>query len=198
MDAYYQAHSVTTLLYLLVVLGWYTAEGIEFFRQRQWRSDVNRVGPHGFLAAWAAYAIVAVTMLFLAPHIAPAAAFGHNAAGFAVGMVMLVGGVALRLWSFRVLGRYFTFTVKVSPDQPVVTAGPYRLLRHPGYAGGLLATAGIGVLWGNWVSLAVIVLPLLAIIAWRIHFEENALLTGLDERYRRYASQHKRLIPLVW
>jgi protein-S-isoprenylcysteine O-methyltransferase Ste14 len=198
MNAYYQTHSAALMLYLLVVLGWYTVEVIEFFRQRHWRSGVTRVGPHGFLAAWAAYAIVAITVLFLAPHIVPAAAFGHDVAGFAAGMVMLAAGVALRLWSFQALGRYFTFTVKVSPDQPVVTAGPYRLLRHPGYAGGLLATTGIGVLWGNWVSVAAIALPLLAIIIWRIRFEENALLTGLDDRYRSYASQHKRLVPLIW
>jgi Phospholipid methyltransferase len=167
MDAYYQAHSVTTLLYLLVVLGWYPRR----------ESSSSGSGNGGATSpGWARTASwppgrptrSSRSPCFSSPpHIAPAAAFGHNAAGFAVGMVMLVGGVALRLWSFRVLGRYFTFTVKVSPDQPVVTAGPYRLLRHPGYAGGLLATAGIGVLWGNWVSLAVIVLPLLAIIAWR-------------------------------
>jgi isoprenylcysteine carboxyl methyltransferase (ICMT) family protein YpbQ len=41
--------------------------------------------------------------------------------------------VALRGWSFAALGQYFTFTVMVSSDQPVVTAGPYRVLRHPSY-----------------------------------------------------------------
>ena len=30
----------------------------------------------------------------------------------------------------------------VSSDQPVITAGPYRLLRHPSYTGILLACAG--------------------------------------------------------
>lgn len=197
MQPYYQTHPIG-VLYLLVVGGWYSMEIIEFFRQRQWRMGVNRVGPRGFLPAWVAYAIVAVTMLFLAPHVVPAAAIGHGSATFAVGMVLLVAGVALRLWSFQALGRYFTFTVKVSPDQPVVAAGPYRLLRHPGYAGGLLATIAIGVLWGNWVSLATIALPLLVIIVWRIRTEESALLATLDDRYRAYASNHKRLVPLVW
>ena len=35
-------------------------------------------------------------------------------------------------------------------------------------------------------------------ILWRIHVEEGALLTTLGDRYRCYASQHKRLVPLVW
>jgi len=111
---------------------------------------------------------------------------------------MEIAGVALRGWSIQTLGRYFTFTGKVSPDQPVVTAGPYRVLRHPGYAGGLLATTGIGVMWGNWLSLATLTLLTLAFIVWRIRTEEHALLATLDDRYRAYASNHKRLIPLVW
>ena len=197
MQPYYQTHPVG-LLYLLVLLGWYSMEIIQFFRQRQWRKGTTRIGPRGFWAAWVVYVIAAVVMLYLAPRIAPAAAIGHGAVAFAVGMVILIAGITLRMWAFQALGRYFTFTVRVSPDQPVVTAGLYHLLRHPGYAGGLLATIGIGVMWGNWGSLATISLPCLAIIVWRIHFEENALLTTLDVSYRSYASQRKRLVPLIW
>ena len=104
----------------------------------------------------------------------------------------------LRVWSFVSLGQYFTFTVKVSGDQPVITRGPYRVLRHPGYAGGLLAIVGIGLLNGNWISLATIALLWLALTVWRIHIEENALMTTLDGRYRAYATLRKRLVPLIW
>jgi protein-S-isoprenylcysteine O-methyltransferase Ste14 len=197
MNAYYQTHSVG-VLYLLVVLGWYSMEAVEFARQRQWRAAADRIGPRSYWPAFWASMAIAITMLFLAPHIAPAAAIAHPAVGFAIGMVMLVAGVALRLWSFQALGQYFTFTVKVSPNQPVITTGPYRLLRHPGYAGGLLATLGIGVMWGNWVSLATLTVLLLAFIIWRIRTEEKALLATLDGRYRAYAARHKRLVPLVW
>jgi protein-S-isoprenylcysteine O-methyltransferase Ste14 len=197
MNAYYQTHPVG-VLYLLVVLGWYGTEAVEFARQRQWRAAAARIGPRSYWPAFWACMAFAITMLFVAPHIAPAAAIAHPAVGFAIGMVMLVTGVALRLWSFRALGQYFTFTVKVSPDQPVITTGPYRLLRHPGYAGGLLATLGVGVMWGNWVSLATLAALVLAFIIWRIRTEEKALLATLDGSYRAYAAQRKRLVPLVW
>jgi protein-S-isoprenylcysteine O-methyltransferase Ste14 len=197
MNAYYQTHPVG-VLYLLVVLGWYGTEAVEFARQRQWRAAAARIGPRSYWPAFWACMAFAITMLFVAPHIAPAAAIAHPAVGFAIGMVMLVTGVALRLWSFRALGQYFTFTVKVSPDQPVITTGPYRLLRHPGYAGGLLATLGVEVMWGNWVSLATLAALVLAFIIWRIRTEEKALLATLDGSYRAYAAQRKRLVPLVW
>ncbi len=38
----------------------------------------------------------------------------------------------------------------------------------------------------------------LVIVLWRIRIEESALLATLDGRYRSYAAQHKRLVPLLW
>jgi protein-S-isoprenylcysteine O-methyltransferase Ste14 len=53
-------------------------------------------------------------------------------------------------------------------------------------------------MWGNWASAATLVLFTLVFVVWRIRIEESALLTSLGERYRRYASARKRLVPLVW
>lgn len=197
MTAYYQTHAIGSL-YLLGVLAWYSMETIQMFRQFRWRKEATRIAPRSYWPAFLAAMAAAVAMLFLAPHILPAARMGYPALGFAIGMVLLVAGVAIRGWSFLTLGRYFTFTVKVSSDQAVVAAGPYRVLRHPGYAGGLLATIGIGVMWGNWLSLATLTLLTAVFILWRIRVEERALFGTLNERYRVYAAQHKRLVPLVW
>ena len=123
---------------------------------------------------------------------------GDGVIVFAVGMLLFAAGAALRWASFWALGQYFTFTVDVSADQNVVTRGPYRALRHPGYTGGLLAMLGMGVIYANWVGLAGFVLPCLAIIIWRIRIEEAALLKTTGAPYRAYAAQHKRLLPLVW
>ena len=47
------------------------------------------------------------------------------------------------------------------------------------------------------LAAAMTLLPL-AVTLWRIQLEETALLTGLGERYRAYASDRKRLVPLIW
>jgi protein-S-isoprenylcysteine O-methyltransferase Ste14 len=197
MKPYFLTHPVG-VLYFVVLLGWYFLEFVQFARQQQWRPEDAPVGPRSFWLAFTACVAAATTVLVVAPHAVPAAAIGHPATTFAAGVVLLAAGAALRVWSFHALGRYFTFTVKVSPDQPVITRGPYRVLRHPGYAGGLLAIVGIGLVNGNWIGLATIVLLFLGITVWRIHVEEHALLTALDGRYRTYAAHHKRLVPLVW
>ena len=104
----------------------------------------------------------------------------------------------LRVWSFATLGKYFTFRVMISADQPVISNGPYRVLRHPGYAGAELAFIGVGLMYGNWVSVAALtLLPVIGIVN-RIRVEEKALFNALGDTYRRYAATHKRLVPFIW
>jgi protein-S-isoprenylcysteine O-methyltransferase Ste14 len=117
---------------------------------------------------------------------------------FAAGLLATWGGIGLRWWSFASLGRYFTFAVTTAPDQPLIETGPYRLMRHPGYAGAVLALAGVGMMYANWIGLAGIVLVPLAGYINRIHVEERALEDALGDRWRSYASMRKRMVPFVW
>ena len=197
MKPYFDTHSAGVLL-LIVLLAWLSMEAIQFARQRRWRAAASRIGRRSFWLGFGACLIVTNLALYLGPSVFPAASIRPGAVAFAAGLVMLVAGVILRGWSFCALGQYFTAVIKVSPDQRVVRNGPYRLLRHPGYAGGLLAEVGMAVTAANWVSMAVFAVAWVAIIAWRIHIEETALLAALGDKYGTYASRHKRLIPLVW
>ena len=197
MKPYYQTHS-EGWLFLIVVVAFFGMEIVQFFRQRHWRRDATRVATPAFWVGVVVWTVVATVMLHRGSRIAPAAGIGNGIAVFVVGMSLLVAGAALRWASFWALGQYFTFTVDVGGDQRVVTAGPYRVLRHPGYAGGLLAMIGIGVVYANWVGLAGFVVPCLIIIVWRIRIEETALMATAGAPYRDYAAHHKRLVPLIW
>jgi protein-S-isoprenylcysteine O-methyltransferase Ste14 len=187
---------------MAVVLCWLVVEFAEFLRVQEARAaragTVKTRNPAVFWLSFVACMIVAEAGLYGAPHVFPAAAIRPGAAAFAAGIAVFVTGAVLRGWSFLTLGKYFSYVIEVSPDQPVVTAGPYRAVRHPTYAGGMLIFLGLGLASANWIGLAAITLLPLAIVIWRIRIEENALLTTLGERYRSYAGQHKRLVPLVW
>jgi protein-S-isoprenylcysteine O-methyltransferase Ste14 len=117
---------------------------------------------------------------------------------FAISLVLLWSGVAMRWWCFRTLGRYFTFTVMTSADQQVITTGPYRFLRHPSYAAMLLVLAGIGLTLGNWLSLVALLAFAMIGFINRIRVEEAALSTALGAKYTTFASTRKRFIPYVW
>jgi len=115
-----------------------------------------------------------------------------------IGFGVLCSGVALRLWCFHTLGRYFTFSVETSTEQPVISAGPYRVLRHPSYTATLLVVLGLGTLFANAWGMPVLAAVTLCGLAYRIRVEERALLATMGQRYRDFAATRKRIIPYVW
>jgi protein-S-isoprenylcysteine O-methyltransferase Ste14 len=130
--------------------------------------------------------------------LAPSATIRPAALADWIGLFLLWGGVSLRLWSFRTLGRYFTFTIQTSGDQPVITGGPYRAIRHPSYAGLLLVIIAVGLFLGNWWSLVCLTVATTGALVFRIRVEERALMQNIGASYRGYAATHKRLVPFVW
>lgn len=107
-------------------------------------------------------------------------------------------GTALRWWAILHLGRFFTVDVAVAEDHQLVDTGPYRWVRHPSYSGLLLQFAAVGISLANFLSLAVIFLPICWALIRRIRVEENALTVAIGLPYERYISGTKRLVPLVY
>jgi protein-S-isoprenylcysteine O-methyltransferase Ste14 len=116
---------------------------------------------------------------------------------FAIGLVVLAVGVALRFYAVIVLGRFFTLVVMTRSDQPVVDTGPYRRIRHPSYTGFLLALAGVMLIYANWLAL-IGLLPVLAGFLYRIRVEERVLSDELGDPYRSYMRRTKRLVPFLY
>ena len=114
------------------------------------------------------------------------------------GTGLLVIGSLFRQYCFRILGKYFTAAVTVSANQPVIDKGPYRWIRHPGYAAGFVMFLGIGLALGNWLSLIIFFLEICYVYSRRIMAEEKALLDTIGEPYRAYMARTKRFIPLVF
>jgi protein-S-isoprenylcysteine O-methyltransferase len=121
-----------------------------------------------------------------------------GAAAVLTGVAISLSGMALRIWAVRTLGQYFTYVVKVTPDQKVVDTGPYRLIRHPAYTGGLMTGIGIGLSMGYAATAAIIGLTSFLAYLIRLNVEERALAAGIGEPYRAYMARTKRLIPYLW
>lgn len=115
-----------------------------------------------------------------------------------MGGVLFLLGLLLRWYAIVYLGRFFTVNVAIAADHRVVDTGPYRLVRHPSYSGSLLQFVGLGITFGNWLSLALLVLPVIVVFLRRIAIEEQALSQALGEPYRLYMAQTRRLIPGIY
>jgi protein-S-isoprenylcysteine O-methyltransferase len=79
-----------------------------------------------------------------------------------------------------------------------VTGGPYRLIRHPGYAGSLLVWTGYCLGIGNWIAVLVVGALMLIAYGWRIRAEERMLADVLGDEYRQYQRHTARLVPFVY
>lgn len=79
----------------------------------------------------------------------------------------------------------------------VVTTGPYRVVRHPMYAGLLLGDIGLALWLGSTAGVVASVVPA-AVLMLRIVAEER-LLAGSLAGYARYATEVRwRLVPWLW
>lgn len=145
-------------------------------------------------------------VLFAAYGAAVAANVGLGLAGVGVlpdgvrwcGVALLACGLALRAWGMRRLAAAYTRTLRTVDDQHVVQDGPYRLIRHPGYCGGLLVWIGYSLGLGSWPAALVVTALLVAAYTWRIAAEERLLLDAFGPVYGEYRDRTKRLIPFVY
>jgi len=113
-----------------------------------------------------------------------------------VGMVLALAGLALRLAALQQLGRWYTRTLRSDESHGLITTGLYTTIRHPGYAGSLLALIGAGLVTANWIAAAAIAVTAPAAYAYRIHAEETLLTSVFGDRYRAYQAHTGRLIPM--
>jgi protein-S-isoprenylcysteine O-methyltransferase len=128
----------------------------------------------------------------------PAAHVSGGAPLYWTGFVIFALGIALRWYSITYLGKFFTVDVIVTAEQTVIDTGPYRLIRHPSYAGSLTAFLGLALCMANFVSLALIMIPITSVFLYRIRIEESALLIGLGDSYKNYMRRTKRLVPFIY
>jgi len=113
-------------------------------------------------------------------------------------LILIQLGSLIGSWAM-VSNRYFSSQVRIQTDrgQTVVREGPYRCLRHPGYAGGLLSWLASPIFFSSyWV-----ILPAVLVIAasiFRTALEDRTLREELPG-YEEYTKQTKyRLLPGIW
>jgi protein-S-isoprenylcysteine O-methyltransferase Ste14 len=113
-----------------------------------------------------------------------------------LGFILFLVGIAYRLWAIGTLGKYYSHIVREITGHQIITSGPYRLIRHPAYAGMILANLGIVIFFFNSITLILFALILIPAIILRIIIEEKTLFK--IDHYIDYAKNRSRLIPGIW
>jgi protein-S-isoprenylcysteine O-methyltransferase Ste14 len=112
-------------------------------------------------------------------------------------LAVYVCGMVICIWAMAV-NRFFSPVLRIQEERGhhLVTVGPYRYVRHPGYLG-ILLSACAGVALGSWWSLIALV-PVAILILRRTTLEDRLLRKSL-EGYANYSERVRyRLVPGVW
>lgn len=119
----------------------------------------------------------------------------HASSGIAasIGVALELLGVAFsqiaRIW----MGRSFGI---LPGNRGIVSKGPFRLVRHPVYAGWFMLTVGYLAAYPSWLN-CLITLAMIPFMMWRIRLEEDLL--DADPEYREYRRLVRfRLLPGVY
>jgi protein-S-isoprenylcysteine O-methyltransferase Ste14 len=113
------------------------------------------------------------------------------------GLALLLFGMYWAFWARYTLGTNWSGRVTIKEDHELVTAGPYKFVRHPIYTGVLFAFMGTALAlarMGNLFAIAIMV----AVFAHKIRLEEKVLDQHFGNKYADYRRSAKTLIPLVW
>lgn len=103
-------------------------------------------------------------------------------------------GTAISIWARYCLGEYWSARVTLKEDHQLIRSGPYAFVRHPIYAGMLVATIGTALVVGEWRGLIAILL-LVAAHSRKAMREERMLTSEFGEEYQAYRQSTGFLFP---
>lgn len=111
-----------------------------------------------------------------------------------LGVTLVAGGGALRLWPVAVLGHRFSGLVAIQPGHQLVTSGLYSRIRHPSYLGLFITALGWGLAFNTGVGVLLALLNIPPLVA-RMNSEERLLSSEFGAEYDAYRARTARLIP---
>jgi protein-S-isoprenylcysteine O-methyltransferase Ste14 len=117
---------------------------------------------------------------------------------FYLGITLAVLAGALVVWSMR-QNRFFSGVVRIQKDHDhqVVDSGPYKLIRHPGYAGSLLFVVATPLILGSLWSIVPFTIAC-SMLLIRTALEDKTLREELPG-YEKYTQKVRfRIIPRIW
>jgi protein-S-isoprenylcysteine O-methyltransferase Ste14 len=112
-----------------------------------------------------------------------------------VGVAVCGIGIAIALWARVSLGRNWGMPTTVKADPELVSRGPYAAVRHPIYAGILLATLGSALAVGPGLLVVAVVLCLYFVYCAVV--EERLMTRAFPGQYPNYRRRTKRFIPFI-
>jgi protein-S-isoprenylcysteine O-methyltransferase Ste14 len=116
------------------------------------------------------------------------------------GVMLMAMGLFMRYYAAKILGAYYSRTLKVQKDQDIITnVFPYNIIRHPGYLGVTMIDSGSYLAVGARSSWMMIGMSIFALVFhYRMNTEEKMLHEQFGDKYKAYCHNTWRMIPFIY
>ena len=145
---------------------------------------------------YVALQVILMGLVAAGPWLDPATWSGDAAPWLAAGSVLGAAAVAIASAGLHALGRNLTPLPHPKEGASMVTGGAYAIVRHPIYAGIILAALAWALAWRSPVTLA-LAIALFAFFDVKSRREERWLVEAFPE-YANYRRRVKKLVPFVY
>jgi protein-S-isoprenylcysteine O-methyltransferase Ste14 len=111
-------------------------------------------------------------------------------------VALAVASAWMTFSAVRVLGKQWSLAARLVEGHNLITAGPYRIVRHPIYTSmlGMLLATGLAV--SRWPALVIAVVVFGIGTAIRVRIEERLLREAFPEEYAEYARRVPAVLPI--
>ena len=114
-----------------------------------------------------------------------------------MGLALATLGIGLIFWSGMALGRLYSPEVTLQKEHHLITGGPYGVIRHPRYLGGVVQGVGLSLLFRSWIGLALTIV-FIVIVSFRIKDEEALMSREFGSEWEAYCQKSKRWVPFIY
>jgi protein-S-isoprenylcysteine O-methyltransferase Ste14 len=166
-------------------------------RRQQSKREISKSGDKGSIWLLAISISIGYWLSFIIAYTKIGRIYHWNTF-FGLGSILIVVGLIIRVTSILTLKKQFTYTVTKIENHELIETGIYKNIRHPGYLGQLIIFLGISTCLSNWVSILLMIIPVLLGYLNRINIEEKFMVEQMGQRYSDYQKRTKKLIPVIY
>ncbi len=114
-----------------------------------------------------------------------------------VGLIFFSIAFAGRRWALNTLGKYHSPQIEIRTDQPLITSGPYRYVRHPIYFFTIIEVLGCTLIPNAFFAFSLALFVYTPLLLLRLFLEEKALIQKFGSTYLEYRATVPCLIPFL-
>ncbi len=189
-------HDLFQLLYLVgYLVAWGVRAPHAFRAKRLAVADDRKTGVELVLLGLLFVGTLLVPLVYVSSPWLDAADYRVPVWAGVIGTALFGFAVSLLCWSHAILGRNWSATLQMREGHRLVTAGPYRYVRHPVYAAHWLWALAQPLLLHNWIAGLSALAAVAPMYLLRVRREELMMLEHFGEKYRSYMARTGRLIP---